>query len=560
MRAARIGWVGALGLALCAATTASDAPAPPGPLAWQLSRAQLGGRLAFAHAPAGDFANASLRPDLEFLGWDARSWRAEYLGGGQFYVYEPGDEVPTRVTELRFLDWEEQQCSARVEYGSFTILKPPRPAPAPPSAAPTAATSGVQIQIVPIHSPPVVYRGARIDFRSSSGKWSAALADPSGRLATPGHAEPPPAPPQEVLPEASALAMATAQMTTAQLLQLIEKQIESAQGPPPAPPPAAPVRVCFFEAPELRGAQLCVNAGERRPDLSRAASSGGAQSGNHARSISSLRIDGGPAQVTLYDAAGLAGASVRISATSADLGSLGWSDRARSLEVVSLEPARGDADPGVAYFFGDDAWQSYLFHVRAGDPAIADLRASGRDDAISSVRIEGDARVALYGDLYYRGREWSSTSGSTSLATTDAFDDRASSLQVVRASQPAAPPTAQVTWTLLLAPNGDWTQAHRDTVLNYVTWGGGEWTAAYLGGGRFRHTQRGATQSRESIGINYVDWKGSDWTATVEGEKFRHTRRDRKRDELDRTINFRTWGGDPWSAKLLPPSASSASN
>jgi hypothetical protein len=272
--------------------------------------------------------------------------------------------------------------------------------------------------------------------------------------------------------------------------------------------------------------------------------------------IGSLRIDGGPAQLTVYEKPGFGGASVKQSATSAQLASLPWP--ARSLEVTSLEPARGDADPGVAYFFGEDGWQGYLFQARAGDSAIPDLRPSGLDDAIASVRIEGDARVSLFGDLYYRGREWSSSESSTSLAITDDFGQRASSLQVVSASQPAGLPAERRAWTLLLAPNDDWTQAHRDTVINYVTWGGGEWTAAYLGGGRFRHTQRGATRSRESIGVNYIDWKGTEWTAVVEGEKFRHTRRDGKRDEVDRTIHFKAWGGDSWSAKLVSPASLAA--
>jgi len=271
--------------------------------------------------------------------------------------------------------------------------------------------------------------------------------------------------------------------------------------------------------------------------------------------IASLRIDGGPAQVSLFPKPDLGGEPLKLATSSADLASIQGNARARSLRVESLEPQRGAADPGVAYFFGDEGYQDYLFQLRAGDPPISDLRPSGRDDAISSVRIEGDAKVALYGDLYYNGRAWWSETGSTSLAATDAFDDRASSLQVVRASQPADSPPAQVTWTILQAPQGDWTQAHRDTAINYVTWGGGEWTASYLGGGRFRHTQRGATESRESIGMNYVDWKGVEWTATVEGEKFRHTRRDGVRDEIDRSLNYLTWDGSLWSAKLVPPAA-----
>jgi hypothetical protein len=548
MRAAPIGWLGALGLCLCAsgplAAASVAAPASPAepPLAWQLDRAQLGGRLSFLQARSSDAADVSIRPDLAFLGWDGRGWRAEYLGGGQFYVYRPGDEVPARVRELRFLDWEDRQCSARVEYGAFTIVKPPQPSPAPPFGPQTAAAGDVQIQIVPIQSPPLVYRGARLDVRAPDGKWSVALADPTGRLAPPGHPELLPEPSKEVLPEASALAMATAQMTDAQLLSMIQQQIAASQPPAPTPPPGAPVRVCLYAQPEFAGPALCFADGERRADFS--------------GEIASLRVDGGPAQVTVYEKPRFGGASARLSVTRARIEPLPW--RARSLEVTSLEPARGESDPGVAYFFAEDGWQGYLFQMRAGDPAIADLRPSGLDDAIASVRVEGDARVSLYGDLYYRGREWISSEGSTSLALTDAFGRRASSLQVESASQPAGLPAEPRAWSLLLAPNDDWTQAHRDTVINYVTWGGGEWTAAYLGGGRFRHTQRGATRSRESIGVNYVDWKGTEWTATVEGEKFRHTRRDGKRDEVDRTIHFTTWGGDPWSAKLVPPAALAA--
>ncbi len=545
MRSERSRWL----VGLCGLLTVSLAAAGPPTsgvpadtrLAWELERADLGGRLAFALAPKGDFSQASIRPDLEFLGWDRRTWRAESLGGGQFDLHEPDAEVPTRVTELRYLDWDEQQCTAKLEHGRFTVIKPPRPAPPPPSSA-TASTGGVPLQVVPIQNPTVVYRGLRLDVRTPTGNWSAVLANPSGRLASlPADAARLPGAPAEVLSESSALAMATAQMTNAQMLQLIQKQIDAEQPAQPSPPAAAPLRACFFAKPGFEGESLCVNAGESR--------------GNLALRISSLRIDGGPAQVSLYPAPNPSGDPLKLSASSADLASLAWNGRARSLRVDSLEAQRGASDPGVAYFFGDEGYQDYLFQLRAGDPAIADLRPSGRDDAISSVRIEGDAKVALYGDLYYNGREWWSATGSTSLASSDAFDDRASSLQVVRASQPADSPTAQVTWTLLQAPQGDWTQAHRDTAINYVTWGGGEWTASYLGGGRFRHTQRGATQSRESIGMNYVDWKGAEWTATVEGEKFRHTRRDGARDEVDRALHYQTWDGSLWSAKLVTPAA-----
>lgn len=527
--------------AAAAAGPASREVAAGARLAWELEREDLGGRLAFAVAPRGDFAKASIRPDLEFLGWDRRTWRAEYLGGGQFDLHEPDAEVPTRVTELRYLDWDEQQCTAKLEHGRFTLTKPPRPAPAPPSSA-SASTGGGPLQAVPIQNPPVIYRSLRLDVHTSDGNRSAVLASPTGRLAAlPADAARLPGAPVEMLSESSALAMASAQMTNAQMLQMIQKQIDAEPPAGPEPPVGAPLRACFFEKPGFAGDSLCVDAGESRKKL--------------AFQIASLRIDGGPAQVSLFPAPDLSGDPLRLSASSADLASHPWKGRARSLRVESLEAQRGASDPGVAYFFGDEGYRDYLFQLRAGDPAIADLRPSGRDDAISSIRIEGDAKVALYGDLYYNGRElWSETS-TTSLAATDAFGDRASSLLVVRASQPTDSPTAQVAWTILQAPQGDWTQAHRDTAINYVTWGGGEWTASYLGGGRFRHTQRGATQSRESIELNYVDWKGAEWTATVEGEKFRHTRRDGARDEVDRSMDYRSWDGSHWSAKLVPPAA-----
>jgi hypothetical protein len=527
---------------LCLAPAGEGPPLPSVPLAWQLTRAQLGRHLAFAQAPDGDIARVSIRPDLEFFGWDGRLRRAEYLGGGQFYLYEPGDEVPSRVSELRYLDWDDQQCTARVEYGEFTIEKPPRPTPPPPAAPPSAAAGSVQLQVVPIENPPIVYRGTRLDVRSATGRWSAALAEPSGPLVPPqGRSDLLPAPPRALLSESTAIAMATAQMSAAQMLDLIRQQIAKEQPDPGTPPKGSPIRICFFEAASFAGKSTCLHAGEQRRSFS--------------GRIGSLRVDGGPAQVTLYTAPGLKGESVKVAATTADVAAQGWADRARSLAVESLAPHVGESDAGIAYFFSDPGWEGYLFHLRAGDAPIADLRPSGQDHAISSLRVEGDAKVALYSDLYYRGREWWSGTGSTDLALSDAFDDQASSLQVVRAAAPDASPTPQVTWVMLHAPGGDWTQAHRDTELNYVTWGGGEWTASYLGGGRFRHTQRGGTQSRESIGMNYLDWKGVEWTATVEGEKFRHTRRDGHRDELDRTLDYITWGGGLWSTKLVPPAA-----
>ena len=42
----------------------------------------------------------------------------------------------------------------------------------------------------------------------------------------------------------------------------------------------------------------------------------------------------------------------------------------------------------------------------------------------------------------------------------------------------ASPGTAELPGSgFLHAPNGDWSKAHPDTIMNYLTWDGGKWTA-----------------------------------------------------------------------------------
>ena len=61
----------------------------------------------------------------------------------------------------------------------------------------------------------------------------------------------------------------------------------------------------------------------------------------------------------------------------------------------------------------------------------------------------------------------------------------------------------------LHAPNGDWSKAHPDTILNYLTWGGGKWTAR-LQGNRFLHAPDGDwSKAHPDIIINYLDWNGN---------------------------------------------------
>lgn len=106
--------------------------------------------------------------------------------------------------------------------------------------------------------------------------------------------------------------------------------------------------------------------------------------------------------------------------------------------------------------------------------------------------------------------------------------------------------------SFLHAPNGDFSQAHPDTIINYITWDGTEWTAKF-DGDRFVHAPKGDwSRSHVDVILNYITWDGSKWTVRLEQRRFLHAPQgDFTRAHPDDIINYKTWGGSPWTARLV---------
>jgi hypothetical protein len=69
--------------------------------------------------------------------------------------------------------------------------------------------------------------------------------------------------------------------------------------------------------------------------------------------------------------------------------------------------------------------------------------------------------------------------------------------------------------TFIHAPNGDFSKAHTDTVMNYVTWDGTLWTIRIVGK-TFIHAPNGDfSKSHPDKIMNYVAGDGTQWTAKL---------------------------------------------
>jgi hypothetical protein len=70
------------------------------------------------------------------------------------------------------------------------------------------------------------------------------------------------------------------------------------------------------------------------------------------------------------------------------------------------------------------------------------------------------------------------------------------------------------------APKGDYSKSHDDTIINYTTWDGTNWTAKVKvkSGGLvlFTHAPSGNwSESHEDKIINYTTWDGTNWGAKI---------------------------------------------
>jgi Domain of unknown function (DUF4751)/Group XII secretory phospholipase A2 precursor (PLA2G12) len=122
-------------------------------------------------------------------------------------------------------------------------------------------------------------------------------------------------------------------------------------------------------------------------------------------------------------------------------------------------------------------------------------------------------------------------------------------------AQEAAKPIAAVfqgtgrSWSH--APNGDFSKSHSDTIINYVTWDGTQWTAKLVGNTLFHAPNGDFSKAHSDTIINYITWDGTQWTARIVGNTFFHAPNgDFSKSHPDKIINYITWDGTQWTAKL----------
>jgi hypothetical protein len=163
-------------------------------------------------------------------------------------------------------------------------------------------------------------------------------------------------------------------------------------------------RVCVYEHTDYRGYEQCFPGGADINDL-----------GRLSNQISSVRIIG-RARITLFDYDNFRGRDISITDDVPDLRRFGsFNDQADSLRVSSGggfrdrgnrgDDRRYDRSSGEdrVCFFEHTQFRgrSECFDLRDD---VTDLRASGWNDRISSVRIFGRTRVALFEDVNFGGQ------------------------------------------------------------------------------------------------------------------------------------------------------------
>lgn len=101
------------------------------------------------------------------------------------------------------------------------------------------------------------------------------------------------------------------------------------------------------------------------------------------------------------------------------------------------------------------------------------------------------------------------------------------------------------------ALNGDFSNSHSDTIINYTTWDGTIWTAM-LDGNTFIHAPQGDfSRSHRGSELHYISWDGSKWIARINGTAFLHSPEgDPTTLYPDPTIKYVTWGGGKWAASV----------
>jgi len=204
--------------------------------------------------------------------------------------------------------------------------------------------------------------------------------------------------------------------------------------------------VCVYRDNYFQGAERCFRAGEEIPNLA-----------DNGSGISSIHIYG-RARVTLYEDANFRGNSREFTSDVNDLaqvqmsGSRTWNDRSRSIRVTSdnldygsnrsddrIRPGnrRGQQgrQQGSVCVYEDANYQGRSQCWAAGEE-VADLaRISSWGDRISSIRLDGNARVDVYWDHNFWGERLTINRDVPDLAQirrgASTWDNQISSLEVL---------------------------------------------------------------------------------------------------------------------------------
>jgi hypothetical protein len=158
--------------------------------------------------------------------------------------------------------------------------------------------------------------------------------------------------------------------------------------------------VCVYEHADYGGWEQCFGVGETIPNL-----------GQRGDRISSIRIRG-QVGVTLFQHVNFQGGQVAVNSDASDLGR--WNDQASSLRVTatgsrdrrdsrrSFEGRRSFSEDRVC-FYEHSNFQGRSECWDLGDD-VGDLRSSGWNDRISSIRTFGRTRLAAFEDSNFAGQ------------------------------------------------------------------------------------------------------------------------------------------------------------
>jgi len=185
-------------------------------------------------------------------------------------------------------------------------------------------------------------------------------------------------------------------------------------------------RVCVYEHADFQGREQCYGIGETIRDL-----------GDRRDTISSIRIEG-RARITLFEHAQFGGREVTVDSDVRDLRRIGgWNDEVDSLRVGvdghgdgrRDEPRRGDRDRGDRVCVYEDVGFRGNSQCFSGGDAERDLNSNGWNDRISSIRVFGRSRLAIYEHSNFEGQDWVVDRDIPDLKRFN-WNDRISSLRI----------------------------------------------------------------------------------------------------------------------------------